>query len=257
MKWCINFIVFNIVRSCHNIRCAIAEEEEQAFEPVDPAAQADVEAELQTLLTEDFEEEVAEEKENPFEPVEPTAEAEAKLLAELDVKDEEDDAAEEKKNLFEPVEPTAQAEVEIKLKPELVEEFEDAIAEEEEQAFEPVEPTWNCSSWGWIWASHRTSTCRLHWRHCWRRGTGLWTTMEQCIATIAERRRMPFNSAFTVDNQEMCVDAVSGTTISYTMTGNPAAPIQVQSINAWLPDELISSAVALTVGSPATAVSLL
>ena len=83
------------------------------------------------------------------------------------------------------------------------------------------------------------------------------STVEQCIATIAERRRMPFNSAFTVDNQEMCVDAVSGTTISYTMTGNPAAPIQVQSINAWLPDELISSAVALTVGSPATAVSLL
>ena len=90
-------------------------------------------------LTEDFEVGVAEEKENPFELVEPAAET--KLPAEIDVKDEEDDA-EEKEKPFEPVEPTAQAEVEVDLKTELAEEFEDAtITEEEEPAFEPVAPT--------------------------------------------------------------------------------------------------------------------
>lgn len=66
------------------------------------------------------------------------------------------------------------------------------------------------------------------------------STLQQCVATTAERRRLSFNSRFTVDNQEMCIDSVSASTMYYTMTGIPEAPITVQRINSWLPNEIIT-----------------
>eukprot|EP00588_Corethron_pennatum_P014161 CAMPEP_0194267732 /NCGR_PEP_ID=MMETSP0169-20130528/2179_1 /TAXON_ID=218684 /ORGANISM="Corethron pennatum, Strain L29A3" /LENGTH=362 /DNA_ID=CAMNT_0039008685 /DNA_START=121 /DNA_END=1209 /DNA_ORIENTATION=+ len=66
------------------------------------------------------------------------------------------------------------------------------------------------------------------------------STLEQCVATSAERRRLSVNSRFAVDNQEMCIDSVTASTIYYTMTGIPEAPIIVQRINSWLPNEIIN-----------------
>jgi len=72
------------------------------------------------------------------------------------------------------------------------------------------------------------------------------TTMEQCVATIAVKRRMPYNPFCTKDNQEVCVELVAGSVLYYTMTGNPVAPITIQKINAWLPDDFISVAFPIT-----------
>lgn len=66
------------------------------------------------------------------------------------------------------------------------------------------------------------------------------STMQQCVATTAERRQFSFNPLYSQDNQDMCVDAVSGSTLYYTMTGNPDAPITIQKVNVWFPDEIIS-----------------
>lgn len=79
------------------------------------------------------------------------------------------------------------------------------------------------------------------------------TTTQQCVATIAERRQLPFNSIFLQDNQDLCVDIVAGSTLTYTMTGDPTAPITVQTVNAWAPDELISGTFGLFVNTAATA----
>ena len=78
------------------------------------------------------------------------------------------------------------------------------------------------------------------------------STMDQCVATIAERRRTPFNPAFSHDNQDLCVDVVAGSTLYYTMTGNQAAPVAIQEVNAWLPDEFLSGANPYFVDTPAT-----
>merc|ERR1712161_49318 len=72
------------------------------------------------------------------------------------------------------------------------------------------------------------------------------TTMEQCVATTAVKRRMPYNPLYTKDNQEMCVELVVGASLYYTMTGNPVAPITIQKINSWLPDEVISGTFPIT-----------
>mmetsp|Transcript_3826 Transcript_3826/g.6863 ORF Transcript_3826/g.6863 Transcript_3826/m.6863 type:complete len:339 (+) Transcript_3826:89-1105(+) len=66
------------------------------------------------------------------------------------------------------------------------------------------------------------------------------STMEQCVATTAERRRLSFNPLYSQDNQDMCVDVVAGSTLYYTMTRNPEAPVTIQKVNVWFPDELIS-----------------
>ena len=79
------------------------------------------------------------------------------------------------------------------------------------------------------------------------------STMDQCVATIAERRRTPFNPAFSHDNQDLCVDVVAGSTLYYTMTGNQAAPVAIQKVNAWLPDEFLSGTNPYLVDTPATA----
>lgn len=79
------------------------------------------------------------------------------------------------------------------------------------------------------------------------------TTTQQCVATIAERRQLPFNSIFLQDNQDLCVDTVVGSTLTYTMTGNQAAPITIQTVNAWLPDEIVSGTFGLFVNTAATA----
>ena len=63
------------------------------------------------------------------------------------------------------------------------------------------------------------------------------STMEQCVATSISA----FNSFFAQDNQELCVDAVTGSTLYYTiMTGNLAAPITIQKVNTYVPDEISS-----------------
>jgi hypothetical protein len=74
----------------------------------------------------------------------------------------------------------------------------------------------------------------------------------QCVATIAQRRRLPLNPVYTVDNQDICVDVLNGSTLYYTMTGDPAAPITIQRTNAWLPNALISETLPY-INTPATA----
>ena len=64
---------------------------------------------------------------------------------------------------------------------------------------------------------------------------------------------MPFNPAFSHDNQDLCVDVVAGSTLYYTMTGNQAAPVAIQKVNAWLPDEFLSGTNPYLVDTPATA----
>lgn len=63
-------------------------------------------------------------------------------------------------------------------------------------------------------------------------------TNGQCSVTIAERRHMKFNSDYT-DNQEVCFAALSGAVINYQMTGNLEKPIEVKTIDAYLPDGFI------------------
>ena len=65
------------------------------------------------------------------------------------------------------------------------------------------------------------------------------STVEQCVATVAERRQLTFNPDLTIDNQEICADTVVGSVLSYTLTGNPAKPITIQKINAYLPDDVL------------------
>jgi len=67
------------------------------------------------------------------------------------------------------------------------------------------------------------------------------STLQQCVATTAEKRRFSVNSRFTVDNQEMCIDSVTASTMYYTMTGIPEAPIIVKRINSWLPNEIVTA----------------
>mmetsp|Transcript_12899 Transcript_12899/g.18414 ORF Transcript_12899/g.18414 Transcript_12899/m.18414 type:complete len:348 (-) Transcript_12899:418-1461(-) len=62
----------------------------------------------------------------------------------------------------------------------------------------------------------------------------------QCIATTAQVNRFLYNSEFTRRNVDIVTDAVAGSLISYGLTGDPVTPITVQSINIWLPDELMS-----------------
>jgi len=66
------------------------------------------------------------------------------------------------------------------------------------------------------------------------------STAQQCVATIADRRRVSFNSRFLVDNQETCVDMLTGNTFYYKMTGIQEAPITVQRINSWVPSGFLS-----------------
>jgi len=66
------------------------------------------------------------------------------------------------------------------------------------------------------------------------------STVQQCVATIVDRRRVSFNSRFLVDNQEACVDTLIGNTLYYKMTGIQEAPITVQRIKGWVPNELFS-----------------
>jgi len=76
---------------------------------------------------------------------------------------------------------------------------------------------------------------------------------EQCISTFATRRRMPFNPVYIEDNQDACVDVVSGTTLHYTMTGNPQIPIAIQKFNSWYPDEFMKSTMGFSVHTRPTA----
>jgi hypothetical protein len=78
------------------------------------------------------------------------------------------------------------------------------------------------------------------------------TTMEQCVATVAERRRLPFNSFFARDNQEICVDIVVGSTLYYIMNDDPTSPITVQKVNTWFPDEMASGTFSYFIDTPAT-----
>mmetsp|Transcript_20331 Transcript_20331/g.25135 ORF Transcript_20331/g.25135 Transcript_20331/m.25135 type:complete len:347 (+) Transcript_20331:139-1179(+) len=79
------------------------------------------------------------------------------------------------------------------------------------------------------------------------------SSMDQCVVTYADRRRLPINPQFTTGNIEPCVDTVVGATIFYKKTGNPMAPINVQKINSWLPDAFFREALKYIVDSPATA----
>lgn len=78
------------------------------------------------------------------------------------------------------------------------------------------------------------------------------STTGECIATSASRRRLPYNPVYIKDNQDMCVDAVAGSTLYYTMTGDVRKPINIHLLNTWLPDEIISNTISFQ-NTPATA----
>jgi len=75
----------------------------------------------------------------------------------------------------------------------------------------------------------------------------------QCVATLAERILWNLNPVYTQDNQEACVDVVTGVKLYYTLTGNQAAPINIQTQDIWFPDALIADGFSLLVDTPATA----
>jgi len=77
------------------------------------------------------------------------------------------------------------------------------------------------------------------------------STREQCVATIAERRQLAYNPEFVLDNQDVCADTVVGSVLYYTLTGNPAAPITIQKVNVYLPDDFFSETFSFFTSSPA------
>jgi len=79
------------------------------------------------------------------------------------------------------------------------------------------------------------------------------TTNEKCVATLAERRRTPFNPIYTKDNKELSADMIIGSTLYYTITGNSTAPVTVQKLNSHLPEVFIPTVFPLLVDTPATA----
>lgn len=81
--------------------------------------------------------------------------------------------------------------------------------------------------------------------------TGL--AANQCIATTSERRRFSFNSFYTKKNTEICANVAIGQVLYYTMTGKPEAPITIQTLKSYLPNELFSTALPFTTDTQATA----
>lgn len=66
------------------------------------------------------------------------------------------------------------------------------------------------------------------------------STEEQCVASVVERRQLTLNPDLTLNNQEVCLDTLVGTTLYYTLTGNPAMPISISKTNPYIPDILFS-----------------
>mmetsp|Transcript_7304 Transcript_7304/g.10338 ORF Transcript_7304/g.10338 Transcript_7304/m.10338 type:complete len:339 (+) Transcript_7304:219-1235(+) len=79
------------------------------------------------------------------------------------------------------------------------------------------------------------------------------STAEQCFITVGERRRVEFNTKYTENNEEVCIESLNGINMYYTMTGNIDRPILISRLDTWCPDGFFRGSHRLFSSTKATA----